>query len=196
MKFATAWQVKDFTATTAIVFCIYLFSYFLVWAIITPAQEALIPEVTKYASLLFLPHGIRVFATSLVGGKSVPGMVLAEFVGNYCFWGIDAIGPLVVVSVASGTVTWLVFECLKAVRVNAYYLSVTLEPPPFHTLMLAGVLASAANAFFVTAIMEGSMTVGHVTSILAAYMTGDITGLLAVMMAARHIMPLVNRAIE
>lgn len=196
MKIVTAWQVKDFTATTVVVFGIYLVSYFLVWVIITPAQEALIPEITKYASLLFLPHGIRVLATSLVGGKSVLGMVLAEFVGNYFFWGIDAIVPLCVVSIASGTVTWIVFEGLKALRVNAFYTNVTSEPPPFHTLLLAGILASATNAFLVTAIMEGHMTIGNVMSVLAAYMTGDVTGLLAVMMAARYVMPLVNRIAE
>lgn len=193
MRVVTAWQVKDFATTTAIVFSIYLFSYFLVWAVITPTQEALIPEITKYASLLFLPHGIRVFATSLVGGKSVLGMILAELVGNHFFWGISAVEPLLLMSITSGTITWLVFERLRAARINAFYIQVTSEPPPFPTLMLAGILASAANAFFVTSIMEGGMTIGQVTSILAAYMTGDITGLLAIMMAAKYLVPLVSK---
>ena len=166
------------------------------WAVITPLQHALIPEVTAYASLLFLPHGIRVLATSLVGAMAIPGMILAELLGNYWFWGIDSAGPLIVVSVASGTATWLVFEGLRQVRVNAYYINVTSEPPPFHILLLAGILASATNAFLVTAIMEGGMTVGHVTSILAAYMTGDITGLLAIMIAAKYVMPLVSRRVD
>lgn len=192
MTLPTAWQMKDFTTTTAVVFGIYFVSYFLVWAIITPVQHAVIPEITAYASLLFLPHGIRVFATSLVGRKSILGMVLAEFAGNYYFWGIGSFVPLTIVSIASGTITWLVFEGLKALRINAFYINVTSEPAPFHALMLAGILASAANAFFVTAIMEGSMTAGNVTSVLAAYMTGDLTGLLAVMMAAKFVIPFVN----
>ena len=196
MRLPTAWQIKNFSTTTAAVFSIYFFAYFLVWAVITPLQNTLIPEITAYASLLFLPHGIRVLATSLVGAMAIPGMILAELLGNYWFWGIDSVVPLVVVSVASGTVTWLVFEGLRSVRINAYYINVTSEPPPFHVLLLAGILASAANAFFVTAIMEGGMTVGHVTPILAAYMTGDITGLLAIMIAAKYVMPLVDQGAE
>lgn len=196
MRLPTAWQIKDYTATTAAVFIIYFLTYFLVWAIITPVQHALIPHITAYASLLFLPHGIRVLATSLLGAKAIPGMILAELLGNYWFWGIHSPVLLTVVSIASGTVTWLVFEGLRNVRVNAYYINVTSEPPPFHVLLLAGILASAANAFIVTAIMEGGMTVGHVTSILAAYMTGDITGLLAIIMAAKYVMPFASQGAE
>lgn len=86
----------------------------------------------------------------------------------------------------------MVFEALKAARVNAYYLEVTSQPPPLHTFMLAGVLASAANAFLVTTIMEGGMTIGQVTSVLAAFMTGDVTGLIAVIMIAKLVMPIIN----
>ena len=44
--------------------------------------------------------------------------------------------------------------------------------------------------------MEGTIRIGHVTSVLAAYMTGDITGLLMVMMAAKYVVPLVTGADE
>lgn len=191
MRGLTARQIADLVTTTLVTFGLYILAYFLVWAVITPMQEAVIPEITRYASLLFLPHGIRVFATSLVGARSVPGLVLGEFVGNYVFWNVGGIGPLLYVSLASGTITYVVFEALKAARVNAYYLQVTSEPPPLHTFILAGALASAANAFLVTAIMEGGMSIGHVTATLAAFMTGDLTGLLAVIMIARLVMPII-----
>lgn len=187
----TARQIADMVTTTLVIFGLYILAYFLVWAVITPVQEALIPEITRYASLLFLPHGIRVFATSLIGRRSVPGLLLGEFVGNYVFWNVGGMLPLLYVSFASGTITYVVFEALKAARVNAYYLQVTSEPPPLHTFILAGALASAANAFLVTAITEGGMTIGRVTATLAAFMTGDLTGLLAVIMIARLVMPVI-----
>lgn len=192
MKWITPRQIADLITTTLVIFGLYFLAYFLVWAIITPLQNAVIPAITKYASLLFLPHGVRVFATSLVGRKSIPGLLLAEFVGNYIFWDVHGWVPLLVVSTASGTATYMVFEALKAARVNAYYLEVTSQPPPLHTFMLAGVLASAANAFLVTTIMEGGMTIGQVTSVLAAFMTGDVTGLIAVIMIAKLVMPIIN----
>ena len=191
MQPPSARQIADLATTTLVIFGLYFLAYFLVWAVITPVQNAAIPEVTRYASLLFLPHGIRVFATSLVGRASVPGLVLGEFVGNYIFWDVHGFVPLLVVSTASGTVTYLVFQVLKAAGANAYYLPETSRPPPLQTFMLAGILASAANGFLVTTIMEGGMSAGHVTSVLAAFMTGDVTGLIAVIMIAKLVMPII-----
>lgn len=196
MKLINARQIADLVTMSLVIFGLYFLSYFLVWAVITPLQNAVIPEITKYASLLFLPHGIRVFATSLVGRKSIPGLLLAEFVGNYIFWDVGGVIPLLVVSLASGTVTYVVFEALKVARVNAYYLHVTSQPPPLHTFMLAGVLASAANGFLVTTIMEGGMTTGQVTSVLAAFMTGDVTGLIGVIMIAKLMMPVITAKMQ
>lgn len=191
MKPISARQIADLATTTLVIFGLYFLAYFLVWAVITPVQNAVIPDITRYASLLFLPHGIRVFATSLVGARSIPGLLIAEFVGNYIFWDLQGMLPLLVVSTASGTVTYLVFQVLKAAGANAYYLPETSRPPPLQTFMLAGILASAANGFLVTTIMEGGMSTGHVTSVLAAFMTGDVTGLIAVIMIAKLVMPII-----
>ncbi len=196
MKWISARQIADLITTTLVIFALYFLAYFLVWAVITPLQNAVIPEITKYASLLFLPHGIRVFATSLVGRKSIPGLLLAEFVGNYIFWDVHGWIPLLVVSTASGTVTYIVFEALKMAKINAYYLQVTSEPPPLHTFMLAGILASVANGFLVTTIMEGGMTIGQVTSVLAAFTTGDVTGLIAVIVIAKVVMPVITARMQ
>lgn len=190
MKWISSRQIGDFATTTLVIFGLYSLAYFLVWAVITPVQNAVIPEITKYASLLFLPHGIRVFATSLVGGRSIPGLLFAELVGNYIFWDLYGL-PLIFVSVASGTITFIMFEVLRATKVNAYYLQVTSEPPRLHTFILAGILTSAANAFLVTTILEGGMTFGQVTSVLAAFMTGDVTGLFGIMMIAKMVMPII-----
>lgn len=189
MKCLNPRQIGDLATTTLVIFGLYFLAYFLVWSVVTPVQDAVIPAITAYASLLFLPHGIRVFATSLVGARSIPGLLLAEFVGNYIFWNLSGWPQLVFVSLASGTITYVVFEVLRAAKVNVYYLDVTSDPPRLSAFILAGILASAANAFLITAIMEGSMTMGEVTSILAAFMTGDVTGLLGVIMMAKIVMP-------
>lgn len=184
-----AWQAKDLIAVTAVTFALYVLSYFVVWALVTPLQQALLPQITAFASLLFLPHGVRVFATSLAGGRAVPGLVLGELAGNLMFWGpFPSAGVLLAVSLASGSVTWLAFEGLRALRIHAYYLKTTDEPPAYQHLLLAGIMASVANAFLVTAILEGEISGGSVTRILAAFVTGDITGLLAVMLAAPHVL--------
>ena len=193
MLFPTACQVKDLTFTTGGIFLLYLFAYFLVFAAITPLQEQVMPEITKFASVLFLPHGIRVLGTSLLGVRAVPGLVLAELTGNYLFWGMTQLDTLLFSALISGSITWIVFEGLRSLRVNAFYLQLSEQAPAFHALLLAGLLASAANAFLLTSLIEGKLDVGQVTMLIAAYMTGDIAGLFAVLLAVRYVMPTVTR---
>lgn len=196
MKWISSRHISGNAATILAVFGIYFASYFLVWSIITPVQEAVIPDVTKFASLLFLPHGVRVFATSLLREKAIPGIFAAEAAGNYLFWDLSSPFPLLMVSFASATATWFVCEGLKTLRIHPYYLEINAEPPSLQVLLLVAILASAVNAFLVTATLEGGMTLGHVTPVIAAFMTGDITGFLAVTMAAKFIVPRLSRGLE
>lgn len=186
MRPYTPWLARRFIVTTAAIAVIYLAAYIIVFTVVTPLQQAWLPEITRFASLLFLPHGIRVFATSLLRGRAIPGLFLGEAASAYLLWGVHDPVTLMLLAAISGMVTWAVFEGLLALRINAFYLHVSDQPPPLHTLLLGGILASVANAFLMTSVLEGQMSAGHVTSVIAAFTTGDITGLLAVMLVARY----------
>lgn len=192
MRRLTAWEIRDFAVTTLGLFALYLFAYFLVWAAIMPVQRRFAPDISPFACLLYLPHGIRVFATSLLGGRAVPGLVLGALAGGYFYWGLSDPKTLVLAALVGGVTTWAVFEGLKALQFNAFYINVTEEPPPFQTLLLAGIIASAANAFLLASMVEGRADAGHVTTLIAAYVTGDVTGLLLVMIAAPWVMRLLR----
>lgn len=69
-------QVRNFATTSAVLFAIYMASYIVVAVVVSPVQEMILPDVIRFASLLFLPHGVRVLSASLLGAKSVPAMVL------------------------------------------------------------------------------------------------------------------------
>ena len=181
-------QVRDFAATTAILFAIYPASYILVAVVIAPAQAALLPGISAFASLLFLPHGVRVLAASLLGVKSIPAVVLGELAGNYLFWPPTDPVTLVMSALIAGSVTWVVFEALRALDVNAFYRHLTDEPPSFHTLLLAGIIASAANAFLLTSLVAGNMDGSKVLTLMAAFVLGDVTGLLAMVALAHYMM--------
>lgn len=183
-------QIRSFAVTSVVLFGLYLAAYAVVWAVVTPIQSWFLPELTPFASLLFLPHGIRVLSASLLGARSVPAIILGELAGNYLFAGVTDPTLLVMSALIAGTVTWVVFEGLRALDLNAFYVHVTDEPPPFHTLLLAAILAAAAHAFFLSSLMEDySLTGGHVTTLIAAIVTGDITGFLAIVAIAHYMMP-------
>jgi len=183
----SALKVKDFAATSAVLFGLYLAAFGVVWAVVMPTQDMVLPEAGRFASLLFLPHGVRVLSTSLLGARSVPAMVLGELAGNYLFMGVTDPTVLVMSALIAGTVTWVVFEGLRSLDLNAFYVD---EPPAFHALLLAAIIAAAANAFLLASLMEDHMmTGGHVTTLIAALMTGDITGFLAIVAIAHYVMP-------
>ena len=64
----------------AIVSLAYIGAFFATFEILMPAQNLLFPDFASRASLLFLPHGVRVLAAWLLGLRSVltllPGVVL------------------------------------------------------------------------------------------------------------------------
>jgi hypothetical protein len=65
---------------TAIVSLAYLGAFFATFEVLMPLQNILVPAFDNRASLLFLPHGVRVLAAWLLGPRSVvallPGVVL------------------------------------------------------------------------------------------------------------------------
>lgn len=172
---------------TAVLFATYVASYIIVAVVITPLQTMILPDVSRFACLLFLPHGVRVLSASLFGVRSVPAMVLGEFAGNYLFWHTADPATLVLSAVIAGSVTWFVFEALRCLDVDAFYRHTTDEPPSFHALMLAGVIAAVVNAVLLAALVQGEVGGGHVTELVVSYVAGDIMGLLAMLAVAHYI---------
>lgn len=192
MKWIFSRHIPDALGVAVSVFAVYLLSYFAVWAAVSPVQLKVFPSLTPIASLLFLPHGVRVLATSVLSGRAVPGIAAAEFAACYLFWGLTDPLTLVLLSTASGGVTWLTFEGLRRLGIDAFYLKAAAEPPPLRTLLLAAIAAAIASAFLLTSILEGHIPREHVTVVLAAFVTGDVTGFLAVILIAKSIFPLLT----
>ena len=54
----------------------YVFCHGVTSLLITPLQSHFLPEVTIFASFLYLPHGVRVLATWAYGWRAVPALLL------------------------------------------------------------------------------------------------------------------------
>ncbi len=193
MKWILSRHIPEAVAAAVSIFGVYLFAYFLVWAIVSPIQHSILPGLTPLASLLFLPHGVRVLATALLGRHALPGLVGAEMAGNYVFWGLSDPVTLFLVSAVSGSATWVAFEGLRQLGINAFYPSVDARPPPFNALLLAAIAAAFINAFAITAILEGSGVEQPVTLMLAAIVTGDVTGFLMSVIIAKSALSVFTR---
>jgi len=170
-------QIGTLVAASWLIFASYVVTYFLVWWLVTPLQTELFPSVTAYASFFYLPHGVRVLATAVMGVRAIPALFCGELCGNYLFWGISDPSILLAVSAVGGVITWIGFEALRLFGIHSYYLNSVEKMPPLATLMLAGLVVSILNGFVLTAILEHNIQIGEVTQVMAAYAVGDMTGL-------------------
>lgn len=189
-------RIQTLILTSFIVFDLYVLTYFLVWAVVTPLQNDLLPEVTEYASFFYLPHGVRVIATAVMGARAIPSLFLAEVLGNYLFWGM--LDPLLLLAVSSvgGVVSWMGFQGLYSFGVNPYYLNSIEKMPRLTTLLLAGLVVSVLNGFILTAILERDMRIGEVTQVMAAYVVGDMTGLLLAILLIKLVLRVVPSSLR
>lgn len=194
MKWIVSRHIPETVGVALSIFAAYLISGLVVWLLLLPLQHAILPGMTSPVSLLFLPHGIRVLATSLLGRQAVPGLISAELASNYVFWNIADPATLFLASAVSGSATWFAFEGLRKLGIDAFYLRASTAPPPFNVVLLAAIAAAVINGFAITAILEGPGGEQSVTVMLAAIITGDVTGFLATVMLAKWSMPLLSRS--
>ena len=69
-------QIKTMFAAYLVVSLIYVLSHCLVCSVLTPIQAKFFPEITKYASFFYLPHGVRVIATAILGARAIPALIV------------------------------------------------------------------------------------------------------------------------
>lgn len=93
----------------------------LVW----PIQESFLPEITIFAQLVFLPHGIRVLAAWFCGWKSLVPLIVAPLV-SYIIFSPDLpdprLAPLVLQLATVGALSAvLAFEALRLAGIDLYF---------------------------------------------------------------------------
>jgi hypothetical protein len=83
-------DVKSHLMAFGVVLLAFIASTSIVVAVIDPIQHTYFPEITPFATLLFLPHGVRVIVTWLYGVWSIPYLFFATIFadllirGRYC----------------------------------------------------------------------------------------------------------------
>nr|WP_216665454.1 MASE1 domain-containing protein [Pseudoruegeria sp. HB172150] len=147
--------------------------------VITPVQSHYFPEITGFASLAYLPHGVRVLATWLVARKAFFPLYLGAFVSELLFTPDEfshATDPIILLSIAVGAVSAvLAFELICLFGRNLY----AGRTPRVHWrwLLLAGTVASLINSIGQSIVFSGRIGLGDSIIVLVTYAIGDIIGL-------------------
>lgn len=154
---------------------LYLTAIVVNFEVVVPVQNLFFPEYASRASLLFLPHGVRVLAAWLMGWRSALALLPGVFLAFFYVAGMEVFTPsrlaaiIVAVTVAPAT-----FEAFRLLGVN-------LAPRPDRTpcwscIMIAGLAASMAGSML-TNLALGSAPVEYF-----AYVIGDMAGLFFLML--------------
>ena len=75
-------RMSELVLPTSLISGVYVIAFAITFAVVMPVQDAVLPAFGNYASLLFLPHGVRVIAAWMYGWRSLlclaPGAVLTH----------------------------------------------------------------------------------------------------------------------
>lgn len=147
--------------------------------LVAPIQGHYLPEVTAFASLLYLPHGIRVLAIWTQGAKAIPALIIAAFAAEVLFtrpeyWVVTRpdIGASILVGALSA---WLGLVALRLVRFIRYPASV--EDLHWSDVLMIGLATSVLNSIGQTLVFEGAILPDKWPLVLTVYAVGDVLGL-------------------
>lgn len=170
---------------TAGVCSLYILAASLGALVLIPLQFHAFPELSLLVSLIYIPAGIRVFATVLFGTQAIPGIFLGTLLSARFLSGIDSTVFLVSISVISAAAAPIVFYGLQSIGISPYYLRIEEKLPKREALLLAGFLTSVVNGFFLTTVLEHLTDLRAVSLTMAAVFVGDFIGFLVVILLAK-----------
>jgi hypothetical protein len=154
----------------------YLAAYVLAIYALLPLQSAYTPQLASYASLLFLPHGIRVLGAWLYGWKAIPLLAPAALLTHWLNLGADGFTLVGIVGVFSGIFcAVLTFWVLSHIGMD--FRLTADRRANWREIMLAGSIASVINTFGM------GWAFDHNLATLGGYFIGDISGMFACMFA-------------
>ncbi|WP_424832658.1 hypothetical protein [Ruegeria sp.] len=164
------WVTDTFFASLA-----YVVASLLTFEVLMPLQNVFFPEYPSHASLLFLPHGVRVLAAWLLGWRAIFALLPGVFLVFAMVGGWDVLLPsrLLAIVIAVTTVPAVFYACR--------WVGWDLFPHPnrqpcWSCVMGVGVITSVLVAIL-TNLAFGSATIEYF-----AYLIGDISGLFFLML--------------
>lgn len=153
--------------------------------IVTPIQEHFISQVTVFASLMYLPHGVRVLATWLLGWKAIVPLFLGSYISNLLFTPVYVraiTDPVVLQSIAVGAVSaFFGFALVKLFWRDTK--AGKRRKMDWKWLLVVGAVASVFNSVGQSIIYSGLIVPKEAFSVFATYAAGDLIGLLVTMFA-------------
>lgn len=150
----------------------FLLAFFLTFAAVMPLQNAVAPSFGNYASLIFLPHGVRIVAAWLYGWRSIVLLTPGAMLSHSYLYGNSGFSVSYMIAVFFGVFCaalsfWIFARCGWDIRLHRS------RHVRWRDVILAGVGASVLNSLGTTLFFGNDMQTA------AARFFGDVTGMFA-----------------
>ncbi len=167
----------------AIIAAAYIVCHGLTAMVVTPVQNMFLPEITIFASLAYLPHGVRVLAIWLFGWRACLSLAVGTLVADAMFTSAnirEMLEPLLLKSVAVGVLSSLAaFELLRLSGRNFY--SGQARRMSWAGVLTVGAMASLLNSLGQSMVFSGVIFPDDQLTVLTVYAVGDMIGLMLCM---------------
>lgn len=162
----------------AIIVMVYVFCHGVTSYLVLPVQSYFLGDITVFASLIYLPHGVRVLSTWLLGWRAVVALALGAFASEFLFTDAEALaltGYALWLSVPVGALSALAaFEILRLLGASAY--AGGARRMNWRQLLMIGMLASVLNSIGQTIVFAGVISPGDQLTVVVTYALGDMIG--------------------
>ncbi len=161
------------------IIALYFGCYGLSFYPILTAQRYFLDNQPLYALLLFLPHGVRILATWLLGARAIIPLLL----GSWLCWLIFGHGSdsfLLWPSMVSAVVPYISFKMIQLAGLPSFATTDNLTPN-WRTLVLAGIVAALLNAAASYALLSGEFSSSESQSFILTFIIGDMLGMVLFM---------------
>ena len=162
-----------------IIVLVYVFCFGVTDLLVAPLQSLFLPNLTVFASLLYLPHGVRVLATWAYGWRAIPALLLAGALSALLFRGEqerELLSPLLLESLLVGACcAFVAFEAARRLGVDVYFGQE--RRLRWGGVLIIGAFASFLNSAGQVIVYSGLVEIERLLHMALIYAVGDIFGL-------------------
>ena len=173
-------QLRFSKEVFAVVFIAYCACYFFVSFVVTPIQLAVGLPQTSYASLLFLPHGVRVLSIWLYQGRALIPLFCAHLLVYTIFW-LGEITPANLSLILVGTFCApLAFVLVGWIGIDLSVRNTNIMH--WRSILLIGFIASIINSLGNSFILSPHIDPSLHLLTASTYIVGDTMGVLVLLL--------------
>jgi hypothetical protein len=157
------------------VIVLYFGCYGLSFYPILSAQRYFLESQPLYSLLLFLPHGVRILSTWLLGARAIIPLLLGSWL---CFlvFGHSSNSFLLWPAVVSAIVPFITFKMMQLAGLPSFATTDNLTLN-WRMLALAGIIAALLNAAASHVLFSGELSASESQSFILTFIIGDVLGM-------------------